>query len=635
MCGIGGQSGSVDETMLQRLRVCLEHRGPDGSGTWVAADARSALVHTRLAILDLSEAAAQPMVSRSGRTVIAFNGEIYNHAELRTRYLSDVAFSSSGDTATLVELLDRHGLACLRWLRGIFAIAVVDRDTGEMHLARDLHGVKPLYYANGDDRVIFASELKAILTDGTVKRTISERSAMRSVAYLWTPSPETILDGCRKVEPGQIVTIDDGRVVRTQSFSSDAFEKGVAIDRRDELELEIGEQFRAAVRRQGLSDVPIGAFFSGGLDSSAIAVEAARSPQFSAALTADTGAMASEGFARDLPYAQAIAEQRGMHHIVVPGTKLDGASFARFVWLADEIHADPAVLLANDIANAARTHGLKVLFSGAGGDDFFTGYRRHQVARIAGAVTHIPAAARDWISRPFASLSPTRPLARRAAKLARALPGTLDERLTSLFLWIESDALAAVFGAYESDVETVVLDPLLAVLEEHADRSALERVLELDQRFFLADHNLDYIDKATMASGVEVRVPFLDEELTGLAGANTDRLMKGLTAKAALRTALSRIAPEASQPRPKTGFGSPIRVAFEEDLGPVLDDVLSPTSIAARGLFDSDAVERLRGSSREGRTDAAYPMLAMASIEGWCRTFLDRADADRPLDTTW
>jgi asparagine synthase (glutamine-hydrolysing) len=376
--------------------------------------------------------------------------------------------------------------------------------------------------------------------------------------------------------------------------------------------------------------VPVGAFLSGGLDSSSVvamarrALEGERLQCFTIGFR-DASAQA-EGMAADLPHAQRVARvlDVDLHTIWVGPEMVD--ELPNMLFHLDEPQADPAPINALFISRLAREHGIKVLLSGAGGDDIFTGYRRHYALMQEPYWSWLPGAVRRGLRAASSRIRPTNELQRRIGKAFRYADLEGDRRIAAYFHWIPPDRLLPVFGPrLRADAGREEDDPVLRALASlPASVPPLNRMLFLEEKFFLADHNLNYVDKVSMANGVEVRVPLLDPELVALA-ARLPLAMKqhGRLGKWVLRRAMEPYLPRDVIYRSKTGFGAPLRHWLRNELAGVVDDALSPATLRRRGLFDPDGVRELVRLDRERRVDAAYTIFAMICIELWCRMFVD------------
>ncbi len=631
MCGIAGFQGNFDIGLLARMSEAIAHRGPDGCGTFHRPEHGIGLAHRRLAIIDLSRAADQPMCDEAAGLAIVFNGEIYNYRELRAELVHDgYAFRTQSDTEVLLRLYARDGEAMLTRLNGIFAFAIWDAGKRELFLARDGLGVKPLYYALTPQGFLFASEIKALLQEPIVSREIDPIAMAYHLTYLWCPAPRTILAGVKKLEPGMAMSLRECKVVRHWRFYDLPYgrERG-ALSESSAVEA-VRETVDQAVRRQMVADVPVGAFLSGGLDSSAVVALARQHTKerlqcFTIALNG--GGADVEGMVDDLPYAQRVAAHLGvdLHTVKVGPEMVD--SLPDMIYHLDEPQADPAALSALFICKLAREHGIKVLLSGAGGDDIFTGYRRHFALQQERYWAWLPHAARHGLSRLTSRLPTGIPALRRLRKAFEyaALDGR--ERLVSYFYWLGPDVVRGLVAPELRNAlsDGAVAEPLSSALDHLPEGATeLDRMLYLEGKFFLADHNLNYTDKMSMAHGVEVRVPLLDQDLVALATRLPDGMkQRGRTGKWVFKKAMEPYLPLEVIYRPKTGFGAPLRRWLRHELRPLVDDVLSSASIQRRGLFDADGVARLVRADREGRIDAAYTIFAVVCIELWCRAFID------------
>lgn len=630
MCGILGFSGRFDRAALQRGLDCIAHRGPDDAGVAFDETAGIGLGHRRLSIIDLSPLGHQPMTAGADGVTIIFNGEIYNFQELRRDLKTrGHAFRGHSDTEVILHLYLERGAAMLPMLNGIFALAVWDPTTRTTLVARDALGVKPLYYAALPRGVAYGSEIKGLLHLCPECRELDPVALRNYLSFLWCPGEGTPLKAVRKLDPGTSMVLRDGRVVSTERWYRLPVFRGVRQD-LDEESAASGTlaALRSAVHRQLIADVPVGAFLSGGLDSSAIvALARERSPGIRC-FTIDKGGALNPGDADDLPYAQRVAKHLGVPIDVI---RVDPAQMAgeleRMVAQLDEPLADFAALNVNFICGLAREQGMKVLLSGAGGDDLFTGYRRHRAVSIQHLWSWLPASLRRAMERAATGLDQRKGLSRRITKLFYGAGLDGNRRLASYFEWAPAQRIDRLFadrqhGAVASARPTEPLERFLADLP--ASVAPLDRMLALEQRFFLADHNLIYTDKMSMAVGVEVRVPFLDLELVEFAARIPPAIkQRGRIGKWPLKRAMEPMLPHDVIYRPKAGFGVPLRKWIREDFRPLIGDLLSSDSIAKRGLFDGPAVNRLIEANSAGRIDASYTILSLLCIEIWCRKFID------------
>jgi asparagine synthase (glutamine-hydrolysing) len=652
MCGIAGFQ-SADRHLSKRLqhsRELLSHRGPDDSGSFEDLVAGIGLVHTRLAILDLSPLGHQPMRSADGRVVIVFNGEIYNFRELRIELeQKGCIFRGLSDTEVLLQLYlfrrhDTEGIAnMLRQLNGIFAFAIWDADTETLLLARDALGVKPLYYSSGKHGFAFASEIKALLPligadgDEVARLNDIDVSALdRYLTYLWCPGSQTPSRRIKKLLPGQAMWVKQGQMVDSLVWyqlpvfrlTESLVQKRRSMGAQDAIR-GTERHLRQAVHRQLVADVQVGAFLSGGLDSSGVVAFAREQNPDIRCFTIETSGSGEDGIVDDLPYARRVAK-----HLNVPleVVRIDAermaADLPSMIALLDEPLADPAPLNVLYISRLAREQGIKVLLSGAGGDDLFTGYRRHRALMSEGVWSWLPRPVRAGIEQITSNLDQSQPLLRRLRKMFNGATLDSDERLVNYFRWVDRRDLISLytpeFRAALGDARAE--DTMLTFLAELPPQtSRLERMLALEQRFFLTDHNLTYTDKMSMAAGVEVRVPFLDLDLVEFAAKIPARFkQRGSQGKWVLKKAMEAYLPRDVIYRPKSGFGAPLRHWMRVELRDLLAEILGTQSLLNRGLFEPVAVQKLIVANDKGEIDASYTLLALMCIELWCRRFMDQ-----------
>jgi len=655
MCGIVGVQGDFPAGLLKRMTDCVAHRGPDGEGAhWIDVphEARTGLGHRRLAIIDLSAAGCQPMVLRppgadAGAVLtLVFNGEIYNYRELREELAAaGHRFTTQTDSEVLLHLYERHGLDALSRLNGIFAFGIHDAriegrpsgvERGALFLARDQAGVKPLYFTSTPQGFLFASEIKALLCHADVAREIDPVALHQMLAYLWTPAPRTMLRAVRKLEPGCAMLVHRKGIVRHWRYYRLPYDGRRDPRPRAAIAAELKDRVEQAVRRQLVADVPVGAFLSGGLDSSAfVAMMRKVQPDqriqcFSIGFGDDVD---NEGNPADLPYARRVAEHLrvDLEEIRISASSID--RLEEIVALLDEPQADPAPINALFIADRARAMGIPVLLSGAGGDDIFSGYRRHRALRFERWWAWLPPSARAAIQSSAARAAmgggrnQGRVLGRRLTKMFAHAGEDAERRLISYFWWSPDALRRSLYSAdFAAQVSTAdVAEPLLASLAEiPAESDPLQRMLFLETRHFLADHNLNYTDRAGMSAGVEVRVPLLDLDLVDFA-ARIPASMKqtGSVGKSIFKEAMRGVLPRDVIYRPKSGFGAPLRRWLRHELRRKVEDTLDSSVLRRRGFFDPLRVHALIDDDRQGRIDGSYTIFALMCFELWCRRFID------------
>jgi asparagine synthase (glutamine-hydrolysing) len=631
MCGIVGILGSVEEAHLDLMTDALAHRGPDGRGVNVfPGDPPAGLGHRRLAILDPTPAGAQPM-SYGGRWWITYNGEIYNYRELRGDLQKrGEQFTSDCDTEVLLRLIALEGPAALRRLSGIFAFAVWDDHERRLLLARDRLGVKPLYFIARQGQFAFASELRALLPllNGVE---VDESALIDYLTFLWVPDPKTLFRGITKLPPGHFAWAD-ARGVELNRYWDLTF----APEERTEAQWvdELAETVTRTVRNQMVSDVPLGAFLSGGVDSSAIVAAMSstgeRISTYSIGFTKKD--LRHEIVPDDLRHARRVASLFGTdssERVLEPDV-LD--LLPRAVWHLEEPVADPAAISTYLICREASKR-MAVMLSGTGGDEVFAGYPRYLAFQVSRLLDRIPERLIGGLEHAGVSyVRPGRPGRLRGPRrnlwkfLRGAGQNPFDRYLTySTYLTSEerrslvSSELAASLNGYDP------LDRHRELLRAPAPDS-LSRLLYLDAKTFLPCLNLTYTDKMSMASSVEVRVPLLDDEIVDLTARMPASLkLRGLRRKYVFKRSQERTLPADIVWRRKAGFGAPIRSWLTGPLAPLLEEALSPQTLRSRGLVNPAAVTRMRDANSSGEADFSLQVYALLNLELWFQTFADRA----------
>ena len=643
MCGIIGYSFTPNTCIpnqdLQIACKILAHRGPDDHGIFEDHTQGIGLAHTRLSILDLSPLGHQPMQSSDGKVVLVFNGEIYNFRELRSQLESlGHIFIGNSDTEVLLHIyLDyrkRGGSLeeTLRRLNGIFAFALWDAELGALLLVRDGMGVKPIYYSASANRFAFASEIKALTPLVGSFSELDATALNRYLNFLWCPGIGTPARNVSKVAPGELMWIRSGVVCeKIIWYKNPVFRLVDKTMSKAEAIHGVEQHLRQAIHRQMVADVPVGAFLSGGLDSSSVVAFARELNPNLHCFTIELAGNDEKGSTDDLPYARSVARHLGVKlDIVRIDANTMAHDLANMVAQLDEPLADPAPLNVLYISQLARSQGIKVLLSGAGGDDLFTGYRRHHAVMLERYWRWMPSHLRQGLNFLSSKFDQRKEWARRLRKVFNGAVLEGDAHLVNYFVWVQRKDLLSLytpeFRAAVGDAEAG--EPMLQFLSEIPPSvSPLEKMLALEQRFFLADHNLIYTDKMSMAAGVEVRVPFLDLDLVEFAHRIPDRFkQRGSEGKWALKKAMEPYLPREVIYRPKTGFGAPLRHWLRFELREWLGDVLSESSLKRRGIFNPEAVRQLILSNDEGKVDASYTLLSLICIELWCRSFIDQSE---------
>ncbi|MFN2399743.1 MAG: asparagine synthase (glutamine-hydrolyzing) [Gemmatimonadaceae bacterium] len=638
MCGISG----VLSTHAPPLRLDDElhrHRGPDDAGTYHDPRGTARLSFRRLSILDLSAAGHQPMSNEDGTVWLIFNGEIYNYRPLRASLQArGHRFRSRTDCEVLIHLWEEHGRSMLGHLNGMFAFCLWDQAKREAFLARDHAGIKPLYLADVPGGIAFASEAKVLLALPSLQRQVDTIALQQYLTFLWVPGARTMWSGIRKLEPGTWLSWTPERTETGVWWDWDQSQKD---DRSPESWVgALRTTLVESVDRQLMSDVPLGALVSGGLDSSAIAGAMRNvNPEstiraYTARLGGGRGAegKSRDGFEEDLPYAREVAARLGLELVEADVNPAIASLLPLLVWHTDEPLADPAIAASYLLCKRAREDGTIVLLSGQGADELYHGYRSHEAVRLASRLAGVPAplvraASAIAESAIRGSGASRRAAPRRVAKMLRFLGANNADRILQLADWGSASVRAGLFSPAVSAVpsETVYADYLDLFAKSRATTDE-ERWSYVLFKTFMPSLNLTYGDRTSMAVSVELRVPYLDRALVEQAG----RMPLGVKQrqgrqKWVLGEAARGWLPESVLARPKTGFGAPLRewLASGGPLHTQMRSTLLGDRFLERGLFLPEGVSSLLEDLRTGRRDVSYIVWALFTFEIWARTFVD------------
>ena len=632
MCGICGVAGQVDQSLMKAMLARIAHRGPDDEGIYITTTSTGAAVglgHRRLSIIDVSPAGHEPMTDASGQVWLTFNGEIYNFKSLRHELeAAGHRFRSDSDAEVIIYAYIEWGRDFLSRLNGIFALAMWDARDESLLLARDRLGIKPLYYADTPAGFAFASEIKALLVIPGVERAVDLAALDQFMSFLWTPDPKTIFKGVHKLPPAHYLVYRDGSSETVEYWD-------VRFDEDDSLtEEEWVERRREQIKRRGemqmVSDVPLGAFLSGGLDSSSlVALMTAASDR---PLTTYTFGFTKEDLRYDIleddvKYARVVGREfnTDYHEGFLEPRVID--LLPKLVYHMDEPVADPAIITSYLICKMARER-LTVLISGMGGDEVFAGYPRHAAVKVAEAYNLIP----SFISRPVvAALPGARPgrftaLFRNTKKLARSAALPARERYLGFGTYFTEDDKAALYAGEMREAARGfdAYSEHRRYFDRVAGEDFVNQMLYVDLKTFLPCLNLTYTDKTSMASSLEVRVPLLDHELVEMTARIPARLkLKGLTRKYIFKRAAEAWLPREIVYRKKAGFRAPLRAWLARDLRGMVEDLLSETNTRRRGYFDYQFVRRLIDDNRSGREDNNLKIFQLLMLELWHREFID------------
>jgi len=638
MCGIAGMISPDPEQRIKKALLAIEHRGRDDEGVFISgsfgAELKACLGHRRLSIIDTSPGGHEPMFTEDRRFVIVLNGEIYNYKEIR-RELEGCGerFTTASDCEVLLKAFRKWNLACLDKLNGMFAFAVWDDLEKTLTLVRDRAGIKPLFYAHIDGSFVFASEIKAILATGLVHAELDHEALNQSLTFLWPVPPHTMFKGVSQLLPGHYLIWKSGDVSPHQWWDLDFSAEKSDHNERDWAD-RVLDTLERVTELEMVADVPLGAFLSGGVDSSAlVALMTRHSAQKISTYTTGISAedLKFDIIPDDVEWSRRVAEIFPIDYhetLLTP----DVAGLLPMLVRHQEAPIIDMAIPSYLISQQAR-ETQKVMLSGMGGDEVFGGYPRQMAMQIAGMTDVVPSAVRRPLMKAAESIlyggvqgKFTAPI-RNAKKFARSAAMDFEERYLGFGTYftdamkseLYSDSLAgemAGFDAYHHHRE---------YFDRCREASPINRMLYVDFKTFMPSLNLDTTDRTSMAANLEVRVPYLNKELLDLAARLPSRLkIKGLKRKYILKKAVESILPKEIIYRKKAGFGAPIRSWLRGALRPMIDDLLSEETITKRGLFTPSAVRSLIADFDSGKEDLSLHLFQLLTLELWHREFLDK-----------
>ena len=643
MCGIAGMAGVEDKRLLGAMLEVTRHRGPDDCGTYLAdgttTSGRVALGNNRLKILDLSSAGHQPMRTPDGSVWVVFNGEIFNFLELREQLERDgVQFRSHTDTEVLPYMYLKYGPAMVEHLNGMFAFAIWDATQRQLMITRDRMGIKPLYYAQVKDRLYFASEIKALLTCGEVEPELDPAALREFLSLLYVPNPGTMFKRILKLPPGHVMFWRDGSV-QIKRFWDGSQPVEPLRDSEADLTAQCREILKDSVRRQLISDVPVGFFLSGGLDSSTLLASAAQVHEgplrcYSITFSDQHGKL--EQSDEDARYAKLVAAhfKADWHQIVAHPNVVE--LLPKVIWHLDDAIADHAAIATYLICRDAK-ESVTVLLSGQGGDELFAGYRVHLVHRIASRLKLVPAVLRrEVITKILKSLSNhpdvvpgVRPglvlaYSRFIQKLLTLTDMEQREQYAAMRSYLDEDELDQLLSAEMRHASRARHDAkLIEHFEETEAQDFINQMLYVDQQTFLPDLNLAYSDKLSMAASIEVRVPFLDNAVIDFMRRVPSSLkLRGYTQKYLLKKSMEGLLPREVIYRRKAAFGLPVRSWLRNELREMVGDLLSPQRIRQGGILDPTTVSRMLRENASGKQDYTLQIWALLTLELWQQCFV-------------
>jgi asparagine synthase (glutamine-hydrolysing) len=632
MCGIAGKL-SFDHKLpskhlIRTMCEAITHRGPDDSGVYIAGSV--GLGNRRLSIIDLS-GGHQPICNEDETIWIVFNGEIYNFPELRRSLLKkNHIFKTRSDTEVIVHLYEEHGVNCLQHLNGMFAFAIWDEPRQRLFLARDRLGEKPLIYALTDKGLTFASEIQAVLQDRAVPRELDLQALDLYLTYLYIPAPWTIFKAIRKLPPAHYL-LCQGDQVRIERYWQLDFGIKVKMN-ENEVEERVRDLLRDSVRRRLISDVPLGAFLSGGIDSSTIVALMSRVSD-KPVRTFSVGFVGNDFQNNELPYARQVAERYNTQHQELWVRPEMTDILEKLVCHYGEPFGDGSAIPTYYISKIAREH-VKVVLTGDGGDELFGGYDWYNRFADFDMFQQVIQAWRDGTHRSLQHLS--------AFDVRHALGALKGAGVWTWHLARMARDPVSRYGQivtyyqhylrrriYTDEVRHTLryMNPLQPFYDRAARSDSwtdLDQIFYLDHTTYLPDDILTKVDIASMACSLETRPPFLDHRLVEFMATLPAALkMKAGQTKYILRRVAANLLPSAVLERPKVGFGLPIRRWMQDDLYTLASDVLQDETFRQRELFNPETVTQMLSAHRQSEHDYGHQLYQLVVFELWARTFLD------------
>jgi len=624
MCGISGiYRGSdgppVERRVLTNMLDIIRHRGPDDEGMFLARQVGIGM--RRLSIIDVA-GGHQPITNEDGSVVVVFNGEIYNYRELAEGLRArGHTLATNSDTEVIVHLYEELGPECVHEFRGMFSFAIWDQRAERLFIARDRLGIKPLYYTQVGETLVFGSEIKSLLQYPGVTAEPNLAAISNYLSLKYVPAPQTMFAGIRSLPPGHTLTCDRAGVRIAQywevSFQGENDAPGSEEEYAERLDALLKESVKLRLR----SDVPFGAFLSGGVDSSIIV--ALMSQMLDEPVkTFSVGFDKSERRSDELPFARQVASQFNAQHYEVIMTPGDFPTLAeKVIWHMDQPIADQATLATYAVSQLAARH-VKMVLTGEGGDELFAGYARYPGERLAPAFRVLP-----WpLKAGLLNLSNRVPQRERAKIALRALCQRDEaQRMVHWFPLFSRDMRAELVNPAVAEFDHDSAAKVFAACLRRTDaRRPLNRMLYADTKLWLADFLLLRGDKLTMANSLEGRVPLLDHKLVEFAASLPPKMkLKGMVRKYLLRKVARRYLPNTIVDRPKEGFPIPINDWFRGPVRMYVRDMLASDTIRARGLFNADYVQQLLQQHESGFNDHGALLWGLMSLEQWYRVFID------------
>jgi asparagine synthase (glutamine-hydrolysing) len=627
MCGIVGianaNSRSVNREVLEKMNACIAHRGPDDDGFYLRENVGLAM--RRLSIIDVAHG-KQPIHNSDQTAWIVFNGEIYNFQELRADLEKQGdEFYTNSDTEVILHLYDKYGADCVEYLRGMFAFAIWDEHEKTLFIARDRIGKKPLLYSHlADGSLVFGSEFRALLKHPDVSREVDYAAIHHYLSLAYVPAPLTAFQKIRKLKPGHWLLWKDGEIKTTRYWQPD-FSKKIKISEPDAKE-ETLRLMREAVKLRLISEVPLGAFLSGGVDSSVVV--ALMAEQSSTPVKTFSIGFEEQDFS-ELKYARMVAEHTGAEHheFTVKPDALE--VLPTLVRHYGEPYADPSAIPTFYVARETRRH-VTVALNGDGGDESFAGYERYTAMALAERYHKLPKILRQSFIEKAVNLVPTSEIRRsRARDLKRFLQAASLDKVERYFTWMSAINRAAKTELYsdgfKNKTEALETRDFLADWFSSANGSGIvDATMMTDQQTYLPDDLLVKVDIASMANSLEARSPLLDHKVIEFAASLPENLkLRGTTSKYLLKKIAAKLVPPKAVYRRKMGFGVPVGKWFRGALEPFLRETLLSEKSLGRGLFRPAVVSRFVNQHVSGERDFTYQLWTLLMLELWFEEFID------------
>lgn len=634
MCGIVGIVSSVDQELLDKMLDLLEHRGPDDRGTKIFNEDRISLGHRRLSILDLSPLGHQPMSDLNEEIWIVFNGEVYNFQDIRKELIKlGYKFKSNSDTEVIIYAYKEWKYKCLEKFNGMFAFAIWDKIDKSLFIARDRLGIKPLYYAEFDNKFMFASEMKSILAYPNFPKILDKETLQSKLLFGWVPDPKTPFENIKKLIPGEFLVLKDSSINIENYWDISVNEN----DLRSEGELveELRELLKDSVRLQMIADVQVGAFLSGGLDSSTLIAEMVNftnKPIKTYTISFSEEDQKHEKMPDDSKYAKIVADCFNTDHKDIPINPNITELLPKMSWHIEDMVVDTAAINTYLISKYAKESGVTVLLNGMGGDEVFGGYRKYLSALFAQNYRNtVPFFLRKGIvepivkSMPIASSGGGFKYLRWAKRFFKS--ASLDDLNCFLgnYSYYNSDEMNRLF----TDDFKIPFNQAFGFtkhkeyFDEFPNVDYLTKMCYLDTKTFLTTWNLNYSDKASMAASVEGRPPLIDHRIVEfMFNLPPKYRINGRTQKYLLKKAMEGSLPNEIIYRPKAPFGAPLRSWMQGALYEMFNDYYSESSVKSRGIFNYSYIKEIIEKNKTGKEDYGHRLWNLLNIEVWFKTFV-------------